>query len=156
MSEQKTQKQNIGNAGEYYIASRLSALDFTATITLGRAEKYDILALSPSGRLSKISVKTKHLENTNDFILSAKDEKGSTKDFYYVFVKLNEFKKEPDFWVIPEVVVEIAADEITKSPNHTSGLALRFPRLVKFRDDRSAEDATNITELTSIFGLQKA
>ncbi len=35
------QKQNIGNSGEYYIASRLSALDFIATITLGRAEKYE-------------------------------------------------------------------------------------------------------------------
>ena len=36
----KVQKQNVGNAGEYYIAARLSALNFTATITLGRAEKY--------------------------------------------------------------------------------------------------------------------
>jgi len=80
------------------------------------------------------------------------DIKTKEKPKNYVVNKL----LEPDFWVIPEVVVEIAADEITKSPNHTSGLALRFPRLVKFRDDRSAEDATNITELTSIFGLQKA
>jgi hypothetical protein len=48
MQAQITQKQNVGNAGEYYIASRLSAFNFIATITLGRAEKYDILALSPS------------------------------------------------------------------------------------------------------------
>lgn len=50
----KLQKQNVGNAGEYLIASRLSALDYTVTITLGRAEKYDILALSPKGKLIKI------------------------------------------------------------------------------------------------------
>lgn len=31
------QKQNVGNAGEYYVAARLSAMNFTATITLGRA-----------------------------------------------------------------------------------------------------------------------
>ncbi len=60
----------------------------------------------------------------------------------------------PDYWVIPEVVVEIAADEITKSPNHTSGYALRFPRLVKFRDDKSAQEATTIKEIENLFKLQ--
>jgi len=101
MFEQKAQKQNVGNAGEYYIASRLSAINFIVTITLGRAEKYDILALSPSGKLIKISVKTTQLENAKDFPLSVKDENGEADDFYYAFVKLNKFYKEPDFWIIP-------------------------------------------------------
>ncbi|NLV45036.1 MAG: hypothetical protein GXY07_11115 [Candidatus Hydrogenedentes bacterium] len=105
------QKQNVGNAGEYYIAARLSALDFVVTITLGRAEKYDILALNPSGKLFKLSVKTTQLDNAIEFPLSAKDEQGSTDDFYYAFVKLNKFKKEPDFWVIPSTVVcKVLAD----------------------------------------------
>ncbi len=55
----------------------------------------------------------------------------------------------PDFWVEPKVVVELAADEITKSPKHTSGWALRFPRLVKFRDDKSAKDITSVKELSA-------
>jgi DNA ligase 1 len=38
-----------------------------------------------------------------------------------------------DVWCWPEITVEIKADEITKSPAHTAGLALRFPRLEKFR-----------------------
>lgn len=105
MTKQKAQKQNVGNAGEYYIASRLSALNFTATITLGRAEKYDILALSPSGRLIKISVKATQNEGATDFPLSAKDEEGAVDDFYYAFVKLNGFAKEPDFWIIPSKIV---------------------------------------------------
>lgn len=105
MPAQKIQKQNIGNAGEYYIAARLSALDFVATITLGRAEKYDILALSPKGKLVKLSVKTTQIKNAIDFPLSAKDEQGATDDFYYAFVKLNEFEIEPDFWIIPSLVV---------------------------------------------------
>jgi len=62
----------------------------------------------------------------------------------------------PDFWVIPSLVVEIAADEITKSPTHTAGLALRFPRLVKFRDDKSPDDATTLKELKRLFDLQMA
>lgn len=61
----------------------------------------------------------------------------------------------PDYWVTPSLVVEIAADEITKSPTHSSGLALRFPRLVRFRDDRSPETATTLTELKRLFELQK-
>ncbi len=99
------QKQNVGNAGEYFIASRLSALDYTVTITLGRAERYDILALSPKGKLIKISVKTTQLENSKRFPLSQKDEEGGSDDFYYAFVKLNNFEKEPEFWIIPSTVV---------------------------------------------------
>lgn len=60
---------------------------------------------------------------------------------------------EPDFWVDPEVVVELAADEITVSPKHTAGFALRFPRLVKFRDDKSVRDATTLTELRELHVL---
>jgi DNA ligase-1 len=60
----------------------------------------------------------------------------------------------PDFWVTPEVLVELAADEITVSPKHTAGLALRFPRLIRFRDDKSAKDATTISELHDLFKLQ--
>ncbi|HEY4505207.1 MAG TPA: hypothetical protein VJG67_00750 [Candidatus Paceibacterota bacterium] len=99
------QKQNIGNAGEYYIASRLSAENFIATLTLGRAEKYDILALSPDGRAIKLSIKTAYRETAKSFILSAKDENGASNDFYYAFVRLNQFNKEPDFWIIPSKVV---------------------------------------------------
>lgn len=61
----------------------------------------------------------------------------------------------PDFWVKPFLVVEIAADEITKSPTHSSGLALRFPRLINFRDDKSPNEATTVKELYRLYKLQK-
>ncbi len=112
--EPKIQKQNVGNSGEYYIASRLSAMNFTATLTLGRAERYDILALSPTGRVVKISVKTTQRDNAKDFPVSNKDEKGASSDFFYVFVKLNKFVKEPDFWVIPSKVVNLLVSESHK------------------------------------------
>jgi len=63
---------------------------------------------------------------------------------------------EPDFWVAPELVVELAADEITVSPKHAAGLALRFPRLVKFRDDKSANQVTTLKEIKKLFRLQKS
>lgn len=62
---------------------------------------------------------------------------------------------EPDYWVLPEIVVELAADELTKSPKHTAGLALRFPRLVKFRDDKSSRQATTLEEIKKLYKLQK-
>lgn len=56
----------------------------------------------------------------------------------------------PDVWVEPKVVVEIAADEITKSPTHSAGVALRFPRLVRFRDDKNTEQITTLQEVKEI------
>ncbi len=68
----------------------------------------------------------------------------------------------PSVWIKPEIVIEVLADEITRSPNHTAGkdgdepgFALRFPRLVKFRDaDKKAEDATTVKELKEMFENQ--
>ncbi len=68
----------------------------------------------------------------------------------------------PSVWVEPEVVIEILADEITRSPLHTAGkvedqpgYALRFPRLISFRaSDKQAEDATTVKELVELFEQQ--
>lgn len=60
---------------------------------------------------------------------------------------------EPDVWVEPRIVVEVAADEITQSPTHTAGYALRFPRLVKFRDDKALEQITTKQEIEEMRAL---
>jgi DNA ligase 1 len=59
-----------------------------------------------------------------------------------------------DVWMEPELMVVIKADEISKSPIHTAKLALRFPRLVDFRDDKAPEDATSLQELEAMFKAQ--
>lgn len=56
----------------------------------------------------------------------------------------------PDVWVKPALVLEIAADELTNSPNHTAKLAMRFPRLISVRRDKSWEQATTLEELAGI------
>jgi DNA ligase-1 len=61
----------------------------------------------------------------------------------------------PDVWVQSGLVVELAADEITKSPIHSSGYALRFPRLVRFRDDKKPSQATSVGEIKKLCKLQK-
>ncbi len=73
-------------------------------------------------------------------------------------------KMIPDVWLYPEIVMEIQGAEITVSPIHTcaygkiekdSGLALRFPRMVKIRDDKKAEDATTTNEIIELYKMQK-
>lgn len=61
----------------------------------------------------------------------------------------------PDVWCEPKIIVEIQADNITVSPIHTAGLALRFPRLVRFRDDKSAEEATSLQEAKKLYRMQR-
>ena len=61
----------------------------------------------------------------------------------------------PSVWLEPKIVVEVLADEITKSPNHSAGYALRFPRVIRFRDaDKQPEDATTLTEIVELFQQQ--
>ena len=60
-----------------------------------------------------------------------------------------------DVWVEPEIVVEVAADELTNSPVHAGGLALRFPRLIKFRDDKGPSQSTTWKEVEEIARLSK-
>ncbi|TAK37175.1 MAG: ATP-dependent DNA ligase [Chloroflexota bacterium] len=70
---------------------------------------------------------------------------------------------EPDVWVEPAVVVEVLADEITRSPMHTTGkvgseqgYALRFPRVVSIRMDKGPEDATSEQEILEMYQMQQA
>ena len=59
---------------------------------------------------------------------------------------------EPDVWFDPKVVVEVLAAEITKSPFHALGLALRFPRFIRYREDKNAEQATTTKEIQEMAG----
>jgi DNA ligase-1 len=60
---------------------------------------------------------------------------------------------EPDAWFEPSVVVEVLGAEITKSPNHPAagGLALRFPRFLKYRPDKKPEQATTAREILQMY-----
>lgn len=56
----------------------------------------------------------------------------------------------PDVWFDPRVVVEITGAEITKSPNHSLGYALRFPRFLRWRE-KKPEQATTAKEVLKMF-----
>jgi len=50
----------------------------------------------------------------------------------------------------PKVVVEVAYEEIQKSPTYASGYALRFPRLVRVRPDKGPEDADTVQRIEQL------
>ena len=70
-------------------------------------------------------------------------------------------RQPADIWFEPGLVLEVLSAELTLSPNHTagwgqikenSGLAMRFPRFTgRWRDDKTAEDATTTQELVDLY-----
>ncbi|MCX6708357.1 MAG: ATP-dependent DNA ligase [Candidatus Woesearchaeota archaeon] len=57
--------------------------------------------------------------------------------------------------VKPEIVIEVDYEEIQKSPTYSSGFALRFPRLVKLREDRSPEDINTVDDIRDLAESQR-
>lgn len=56
--------------------------------------------------------------------------------------------------VEPKVMLEVAFNNIMKSDRHSSGYALRFPRIVRLRTDKLPEDADTLERVKEIFALQ--
>jgi DNA ligase-1 len=68
-----------------------------------------------------------------------------------------------EVWFTPKVVMEVLGDEITLSPIHTcafgrlreeSGLAIRFPRFQRLRQDKAPEDTTTVDEIVDMYRAQ--
>ena len=55
------------------------------------------------------------------------------------------------FAVKPQVVLEIACDQIQKSARHASGYALRFPRIKRIRTDKRPEDADVLSRIAELY-----
>jgi len=70
---------------------------------------------------------------------------------------------DAEVWFSPGVVMEVLGDELTLSPIHTaafdvlreaSGLAVRFPRFQRWREDKAPEDATHVSEVVDMYRAQ--
>jgi DNA ligase-1 len=58
--------------------------------------------------------------------------------------------------VEPKIVIEVAFNNMMKSDRHNSGLALRFPRIVRLRTDKPPEEADTLARAEEIYRTQKA
>ena len=64
--------------------------------------------------------------------------------------RLRALAVEDDGWVVrvrPELVVEIAFDGVQTSPRYPGGVALRFARVLRYREDKPADQADTIDDV---------
>ncbi|OPX31459.1 MAG: hypothetical protein B1H40_03975 [Candidatus Latescibacteria bacterium 4484_181] len=54
-------------------------------------------------------------------------------------------------YVRPEMVVEVAYNEIQKSPHYQSGFALRFARISRIREDKNVDQIDTIERIRELF-----
>jgi DNA ligase 1 len=84
--------------------------------------------------------------------------KGLTdREFAEMTVRLQALAVDDDGYTVrvrPEVVVEVEHNEIQKSPTYRSGLALRFARIARIREDKAPAQATTLDELRTLYERQ--
>jgi len=92
---------------------------------------------------------------TGGFVMLGKTFKGLTDSMLeWQTAKFQELATERSDWVVkvrPEVVVEIAFDGLQKSSTYPGGLALRFARVKRYREDKPASDADTIQFVRELF-----
>jgi len=72
-----------------------------------------------------------------------------------MFRELILLEKGMEVEIKPAVIFEVAYEEIQRSPNYSSGYALRFPRMVAVRDDKSLEEADSLERVVSLYKGQR-
>jgi DNA ligase-1 len=169
-----TEEQKLMDASIKAGHEGLMAKDLKSTYTPGvrgkkwfkikPAEKLDLVIVAAdwgSGRrrgwLSNYHLGVRD-EETGEYLVIGKTFKGLTdKEFTEITKKLLELKtKETDYTVHvnPSVVVEVAFNEIQRSPHYKSKFALRFARITRFREDKRPEDADTLKRLQRLYDDQ--
>jgi len=95
---------------------------------------------------------------TSEFLILGKTFKGLTDvEIIEMTKRLKELaiKEEPRrLAVIPKIVVEVAYNEIQRSPKYKCGMALRFARITRIREDKTPEEADTIQRVREIYERQ--
>ena len=63
-------------------------------------------------------------------------------------------QKGREVTVKPKLVIEVNYEEIQQSPGYSSGFALRFPRVVRKREDRDATSCSTLEDVQRLFASQ--
>jgi len=72
-----------------------------------------------------------------------------------MFRELIVLEKGMEVEIKPAVIFEVAYEEIQHSPNYSSGYALRFPRMVAVRYDKSLEEADSLERVITLYKGQR-
>ncbi|MBS3152207.1 ATP-dependent DNA ligase [Candidatus Woesearchaeota archaeon] len=90
--------------------------------------------------------------------LKEKEEQGTTFEELTKLLKpLIEKQEGKEVIVKPKIIIEVAYEEIQKSPEYTSGFALRFPRVMRLRvGDKPIKEVNTIEDLEKIYDEQRS
>ena len=91
---------------------------------------------------------------TGGWVMLGKTFKGLTDELLTWqtarFLELEDHRDDWTVYVRPEQVVEIAFDGVQRSPRYPGGVALRFARVLRYREDKPAEDADTISTVKAL------
>lgn len=97
-------------------------------------------------------------ESSGRFEVVGKTFKGLTdSEFEWMTKRLQELKVSEDEHTVhvrPAVVVEVAFGEVQKSPRYRSGVALRFARIKRIREDKSPGEADTLSRVKLTYEKQ--
>ena len=80
--------------------------------------------------------------------LKEKKEQGTSyEEITRLLKKLIKEEKGNEVRVTPKIVISVTYQNIQKSPSYSSGYALRFPRITRYRPDRSVRDITSLEDI---------
>ena len=96
--------------------------------------------------------------NGEEYLVIGKTFKGLTdEEFKWMTEHLQSIRvRESEYTVHvkPELVVEVAFNEIQQSPHYKSGYALRFARITRIRTDKDAKDADTLQHVSELYNRQ--
>ncbi|HYO16753.1 MAG TPA: ATP-dependent DNA ligase [Thermoanaerobaculia bacterium] len=91
------------------------------------------------------------------FVMLGKTFKGLTDEMLaWQTKRFQELALGTDGWTVhlrPEIVAEIAFSDVQESPQYPAGMALRFARVKRYREDKTAAEADTIETVRKIFGV---
>jgi DNA ligase-1 len=97
-------------------------------------------------------------EDAGEYLVVGKTFKGLTDDEFQEMTQrlldLETSRKGATVYVRPQVVVEVLFNEIQSSSQYRSGLALRFARIARFRDDKNPLQADTLQTLRHLYDRQ--
>ncbi len=108
------------------------------------------------GTLSNIHLGARDPSAAGGFVMLGKTFKGMTDEMLAWqtrrFLELETRREGHVVHVKPEQVVEIAFDGLQRSTRYPGGLALRFARVLRYRDDKPADEADTIETVRAVAG----
>lgn len=96
--------------------------------------------------------------DTGKFLPCGMMSTGLTEEEYQqmtnILKELIVSEKGKNITVKPKIVVEVAYQEIQKSPHYESGFALRFPRFIRIREDKGPSEADTLERVKALYASQ--